>query len=824
MRSSDDAPPPQEPISEDAATLAASNVSDASIRSISGAAVARSAGLPERIGPYRIVGFLGEGGMGIVFEAEQENPRRRVALKVIRGGTFVDEQQVRMFQREVDTLAHLKHPNIGAIYDAGRTERGEHFFAMELVRGRTLDAYLRTRDGALGAGELRDRLRLFLSICDAVHYAHQRGVIHRDLKPSNIVVAEADAPEPGASGAPASQGPSVKILDFGLARITSSDVDIATAVSEVGVIKGTLPYMSPEQARGESDLVDLRTDVYALGVILFEMLTGRRPYDVQRSSIVESIRIICEQPPASLRDAWPGARPPDADLQTIVGKALEKEPGRRYSSASALAEDVARTLDSRPILARAPSTMYQLQKFARRNRTLVAGVVATLVALVAGIVVSTTFGLREAAQRRTAEQARKDTEAVVTFQQNMLGGIDAPRMAQGLEADLEARLASGVRDAGGSPRDTAAAVASLRSHLARINTTDAALRVIDANILATAIETAATQFADRPTIRAQLLSSIGETYFRLGLYDKARPPLLTARALYDSASGPSAPATLQVVGALATLNLAQGRLEEAEALFQQALAGQRRRGKAGEVEANHVMSDLGLFYLDSGRPAMAESVLTLALAERTRLAGEKDRFTLTVMSNLAWVLNQEEKYARAESLMSHALALRREVLGSDNAETMTTVNNLAVIYVRSGKPEMAEPLYREDLETSRRLLGDEHPDVLVSMTNLGRLYNAQKKYADAEAILRRALVTTRKVMPPGFIGLGITALAHSEALIGLGRFAEAEPELLEAYPVLHAEGGDAHPGVQRCVSSLVTVYENTGRPAQAATWKRKLVS
>ena len=273
--------------------------------------------LPQTIGRYRIVGKLGEGGMGIVFEAEQQNPRRRVALKIIRGGSLVDEQRVRMFQREVNTLALLKHPNIGAIYEAGRTEAGEHFFAMELVRGRTLDDYLRHRTGALDTGEIRFRLRLFHSICSAVNYAHQRGVIHRDLKPSNIVVSE------GKDSADAL--PEIKILDFGLARITDTDVEAATAVTEIGVIKGTLPYMSPEQTRGNPDEIDLRSDVYSLGVILFEMLTGGRPYDTKNTSLVDALRIICERPPLSLRQAWSGARGPDADLETIIGKALEKE-------------------------------------------------------------------------------------------------------------------------------------------------------------------------------------------------------------------------------------------------------------------------------------------------------------------------------------------------------------------------------------------------------------------------------------------------------------------------------------------------------------------
>src|SRR5690349_19449322 len=355
-------------------------------------ALGRPQALPATIGPYRVFAPLGEGGMGTVYEAEQEHPRRRVALKVIRGGQFVDAQSVRLFQREVQTLARLLHPNIAAIYEAGHTEAGEHFFAMELVRGATLDRFVAARTGALDEAEIRFRLRLFLTLCEAVSYAHQRGVIHLDLKPSNVIV-----PAPEESGS-ASTARGLKVLDFGLARITASDVEVSV-LSDVGVIRGTLPYMSPEQVRGESDRVDVRSDVYSLGVILQEMLTGKRPYDVGGLSVVEAIRVISEQAPTPLRQAWTGTKAPDLDLQTIVGKALEKEPNDRYASAAALAEDVERYLDSRPILARAPSTAYRLRKLVRRHRTLAGGIAATAVALLAGIVAATTFGLREAHQR-----------------------------------------------------------------------------------------------------------------------------------------------------------------------------------------------------------------------------------------------------------------------------------------------------------------------------------------------------------------------------------------------------------------------------------------
>lgn len=320
--------------------------------------------LPEQIGPYRIKGVLGEGGQAIVYEAEQAEPKRPVALKVLKGGGCVGKGDVRHFRREIQVLAALSHPAIATVYDAGRTEHGQHYFALERVIGVPLDRFVREKDVPL-----RKRVELFRKVCDGLQHAHDKGIVHRDLKPTNILVDAAGQP---------------KILDFGLARLSDADVSLARTITETGQIVGTLRYMSPEQARGDSSTIGPRSDVYALGVILYELLTGQPPYDVGRF-IPEAVATICKQTP----------RPPSAvnrvlrgDLETIVLKAMDKDPAVRYRSAGELDEDLRRFLDNQPIRARRPSKLYLLRKLIGRHRRGVFVACVAILVVAAGVVVS----------------------------------------------------------------------------------------------------------------------------------------------------------------------------------------------------------------------------------------------------------------------------------------------------------------------------------------------------------------------------------------------------------------------------------------------------
>ena len=362
---------------------------------------------PQRIGRYEIIQKIGEGGMGVVYEARQENPGRTVALKVIAPG-LGSRQVLRRFQLEAEILGHLQHPGIAHVYEAGvfelKTASGltvtQPYLAMELIQGRPLLEHVNSHK--LGS---RERIEMLARIADAVHHAHQRGVIHRDLKPANILVEAVGAGEASPGNAPATGDRmgaigQPKILDFGVARATDSDIHAVTMQTDVGQLIGTVPYMSPEQVAGDPSQLDMRSDVYALGVILYELLSGKLPLDVRNRAIPDAVRIIREEEPSRLSSINTTFR---GDIETIVQRAMEKDRDRRYQSAAELAGDLRRFLRDEPIIARRASAAYQFRKFAKRNKAMVAGSAATLVALILGVIGMAWFAVRESSQRRLAE-------------------------------------------------------------------------------------------------------------------------------------------------------------------------------------------------------------------------------------------------------------------------------------------------------------------------------------------------------------------------------------------------------------------------------------
>jgi len=764
--------------------------------------------------------------MGVVWEAEQTEPvRRRVALKLIKPG--MDSKQVlARFESERQALAMMNHPNIARVYEAGATEQGRPYFVMELVKGVPVTEYCDTH-----RLRTRDRLNLFIKLCEGVQHAHQKGIIHRDIKPSNILVAiQDDKPVP-------------KIIDFGVAKAIEQRLTERTLFTELGQWVGTPEYMSPEQAEMSGLDIDTRTDVYSLGAVLYELLVGAQLFDSKRLRKVGfdemRRRIRQEEPPrpstrvsslggtatgvAAARRTEPASlsRRLRGDLDWIVMKAIDKDRTRRYASASDLAADVERHLGDEPVLARAPTTLYQLRKFVRRNRVLVAGVVAILVVLVAGVVASTSFGLREATQRRAAEEARQDLEIVAQFQADMLSELDPEEMGQRLLEDLRRRIERGTQVAGGEPEEITAALASFDAAIREVNITDAALRMIDEDILQRAGQALEEQFTEQPVIRGRLRASIGLTYYKLGLYERAVEELSSARQELSRHLGERDASTLAVTRDLGLLYAEQGRLADGEVLVLQALQGQIEVLGAEHIDTLETKNDLAMMYGDLQRFAEAEELFLETLEALSRVVGEDDAGALTAKSNYAWVLYLDGRYDESEVLNLEVLEARRRVLGEEHVDTLTSMNNLGALYVSLERFDEAEPLYREDLEASRRIMGREHPLTIVSLHNFGRFFNRQERYQEAEPILAEAVSLSLEVLPADFYGTGIALQSYGECLIGLQRLQEAESVLLDSWAILLPHFGPEHRGVFRLAEALTSIYELTGQPQLAAEWKEK---
>lgn len=776
---------------------------------------AAGAALPQhRIGSYTIVQRLGEGGMGVVYEALQENPRRAVALKIIRGGGLVDDHAVRMFQREAQVLGRLKHPGIAAIYESGQTPDGQNFFAMELVRGLRLDEYLRRQDQAALPPRVlvRFRLDLFLRICDAVSYAHQRGVIHRDLKPANVLVQEA---ETLVSSTHAGSQLEVKVLDFGLARLTEDELGGPSLATQPGTIQGTVPYMSPEQVRGNVEQVDVRSDVYALGVMLFEILEGELPYDLRRASLPEAARIICEQPPRAL--AGVAVKTPlGRDLAVIVSKALEKDPERRYQSVAALAEDIQRALHQQPILAQSPSTIYQLRKLVARHK-LGVGFAFSIVVLLAGLAVTMTLAAgRIALQRDRANREAQVAQQVSGFLVNLFQ-VSKPELARGKSITARELLDKG-----------AAGIQSDKS--------------MD------------------PEVKASLLNTMGDAYSSLGFFAQSQPLLQAALVIRTSLFGAQSRQTAETLRDLGLLALNHGDDKTAESYYQRSL--QAYRAAEGPVNADVavLLNDLGTALDHIGRLDEAQSYFEQALAMRTRLSGPNSPELIPMRTNLAFIAYSKKDYARAADQLRQELALAKKVYGDDHPFVSKISNNLGGVLFTEKLYAEAEQYYRQALALNRKLLGDQHPEIGLDLANIAEAQDAQdnlsgaeKQYraalailqakvpptdfrvrfvetnlgsvlvreqdktrlAEAETLLRAALAADQKALPPGDWNIADAQSELGGCLLAQGKLAAAEPLLVGSFPTLSGKLGANDPvKVKRALQRLVELYRRRGNAPQ----------
>ena len=783
-----------------------------------------------RIGPYRLLHAIGEGGMGEVWVAEQLEPvRRKVALKVIKAGMDT-KQVVARFEAERQALALMDHPAIAKVLDGGSTAEGRPYFVMEYVPGVSITEHCDTY-----RLPTEERLKLFIEVCEGVQHAHQKAIIHRDLKASNILVSLVDGrAQP-------------KIIDFGIAKATGQRLTEKTLFTEVGSVIGTPEYMSPEQADLTGQDIDTRTDVYSLGVILYQLLTGELPFasaDLRSSSYEELRRKLREVDPprpsnklsslgkGAARSAEDRRTDPlalrhqlEGDLDAIAMKALEKDRARRYGTPSELAADVGRHLRNEPVVARPPSTAYRVGKYIKRHR-LGVGVASGLIALLVAFAVAMGVEVqRIAVERDRANRERVASDKVSAFLVKMLINLKPEALGNALWKDLHQRVAAGRRAQGAPQEKVDSALASLDETLSVVNPTETAVHLLDEQILRSAGQTVEREMGSEPRIAGSLEGTLAEAYSNLGLSKQWEQHAQRSVELRTRALGLENPATLRSMANLASAYDVQGRYADAEKLNRETLEVRRRVLGPEHPDTLASMNNLAIVYREEQRNAEAEKLYREALEVRRRVLGPEHLDTVQSMINLAALYYYEGRYADAEKLNLETWEISRRVLGPENPQTLFSMSNLASTYEDEGRHAEAEKLHHDGLEIGRRTLGPDHPYTLGCMSNLASVYNSEGRYADAEKLAEDAVAGYERIQLTGGEEMGETREALGGALLGLQRYPQAEGELLKAERLLSAEKHEH----DKCLKALIALYgawdksePGKGHAAKLAQWNAKL--
>lgn len=770
------------------------------------------------VGPYRLLKEVGRGGMGSVWLAERADGvyEQRVAVKIMRAG-FLPESYHRRFRSERQILAHLQHPHIGRLLDGGLSDQGHPFLVMEYVEGQPITTYCNERKL-----DLDERLDLFVRVCDAVAYAHQNLVVHRDIKPSNVLVtAEGD----------------VKLLDFGIAKLIDAEPSEGSdelPLTNPGMAAMTPEYASPEQVSGGT--ITTATDVYALGIVLFELLTGERPYafDLRTPSAIE--QVICQTEPARPSTVARGsgdvvsthatperrARRLRGDLDTIVLKALRKEPERRYPAAAQLAEDLRRHQAGLTVHARPDTTAYRVRKFVGRHRVAVSAAVVVVFALVGGLVVSL-------AQVRIATVERQKADAVNAFLLDMLASpdpyADGPdvrvvdvldraeetmpeRLADRPELEAAVRqtlgtsfLELGLYDRAGPHLERAALLHDqnrAEDDLTRTHATLGRLRLRQGDyagadsFFTLALEADRRRFGDGHPRLAERLGSLGSLRWEQGEYEAAEPLLLESlRILEEQASGDSL-SVAYALGQLATLRADQGRLEESEQLYRRSLTLYRAAHGDDHPEVPQTLSHIGIIRDDLEDWDEARRLHLEAVALYKRLRGDEHPDVAYAMGNLASVEINLGNFARAESLQQEAIRINIARLGADHPNIGILYNNMASLYRRQGEPERALDAYRQAVAIWRAGLPPDHPYLAYGLQNVGAVLFARERAREAVPFLEEAYRIRTGLLPDDHPERAVTASWYGAALAEVGDLARAESLLVASVAVLTDALGAEH--------------------------------